>query len=113
MQCLIWVEPVLMYTCGTSLSNIEDEELLEGIYTRSDITCNMPIELPYYSAKYEDICFYCGTVKHLDVQDASYPICEGCKGLKLKAQKQRTQVFKPRSKNRNIVQKITHRPFLL
>ena len=72
----------IMYTCGTSLSNIEDEELLEGIYTQSEITCNMPIELPHYSAKYEDICFYCGIVKHLDVQDASvYPICEGCKGI--------------------------------
>ena len=71
----------LIYTCGSTLQNIQGTAtgLLEKIYVKRNLTCTSFTEIPYYSAKYEDICYYCGTTDELATSSSHYPICSFCK----------------------------------
>lgn len=70
----------LIYTCGSRLQEIEGTTtgLLDKTYVKQNLTCNSYTEIPYYSAKYEDICYYCGTTEDLVVSSTDYPICSNC-----------------------------------
>ena len=41
----------------------------------------MPIELPYYVAFTDPVCFYCGNDNEQDVAEEAghYPLCKECK----------------------------------
>ena len=55
----------------------------EGTHVASGkvrLTCSSPIEIPYYSAGFESICFRCGSVEDLVAENSelNYPICSAC-----------------------------------
>ena len=65
------------------------EDIVGTVFVRADITCGSIIGLPYYSAKYKDVCIECGN-------SASYPMCSVCKEKGVKARKRRSRSFKPK-----------------
>lgn len=70
----------LSYTCGSRMQEIEGSVtgLTDKVYVKANLTCLSPIEIPYYSAKYEDICYHCGTTDELVVSGNNYLICSSC-----------------------------------
>ena len=82
----------LSYSCGASLQDAMDACFLENIYVRADLTCSMPIEVPYFSAGYDSICYYCGTKTDLEIKEQFHPICISCKKAKkpVKSRKRKT-----------------------
>ena len=68
------------YTCESQLQEIEGSttRLTDTIFVKANLSCEAPIEVPYYSAKYEDICYYCGTTEDLTVSESNYPLCCSC-----------------------------------
>ena len=78
---------VYTYSCGANVQNIslDDEEqraVLEKIFVRANLVCNSPIEVPYYSAGYENCCYHCGSDNNLIISNGEHPICTGCKDKK-------------------------------
>ena len=75
----------IQYSCGSGLQNIEHDEhsVLQKVFTRLNLTCSSPIEIPYYGTNsHEPLCFYCGSEELCDdsleeLQD-KYPICHQC-----------------------------------
>ena len=87
------------YSCGSSLQDLldEDEEIISSIYIQADITCNSIMELPYYSAKYPDVCIQCGGSNSLKVKEGYYPLCDKCISNGEKPTKRRTRAkFQPK-----------------
>lgn len=95
----------VIYTCGANIADIEedgtDQPLIQSVYSmvysRLDLTCMTKIEVPYYSAGFEDICIHCGTTDDLkEVGKEFYPICCTCLSDRKVKEKRRTRVFKPK-----------------
>ncbi|VDI43104.1 Hypothetical predicted protein [Mytilus galloprovincialis] len=91
----------IQYTCGFSFDELDLEEethVLKTVFLRKNITCNCTIELTYYSAGFEDVCFFCGT-DELEPAEAGdedeakkyYPLCTGCKDNGKKLVERRTR----------------------
>ena len=91
----------IQYTCGFSFDKLDLEEethVLKTVFLRKNITCNCTIELTYYSAGFEDVCFFCGT-DELEPAEAGdedeakkyYPLCTGCKDNGKKLVERRTR----------------------
>ena len=59
----------IQYSCGSGLQEIEhdDRSVLQKVFTRTNLTCSSPIELPYYSNNiHEPLCFHCGSEEITD-----------------------------------------------
>ena len=89
----------LDYSCGSVFSNIDaDNDALAQVFVRKNLTCQEPIEVPYYGVGHDPICFHCGTVDRLSkVLPDFYPIC--CECLNQKQSKVPTRgkrMFKPK-----------------
>ena len=76
---------VIAYTCGSRLQEIEGSVtgLLDKVYVKANLTCLSPIEIPYYSAKYENIIifnlrYHCGTTEELVISESNYLMCSSC-----------------------------------
>ncbi len=73
------------YSCGSSMNDIDCDEssVLKKLFVRENVDCQTPIELPYYSAKYPPICYYCGTEPDEDAMEdkGHYPLCADCRNL--------------------------------
>ena len=67
------------------------------VFVRADICCGSPIEFPYYSAKYKDVCINCGSLNELEINDETYPLCDACKRKGIKGTKRRCRQFKPKN----------------
>ncbi|CAG8828423.1 21830_t:CDS:2, partial [Racocetra persica] len=76
-----------LYFCGAPIF-LDDYYLKEVIFVRSQINCNSPIEILYYSSRKENylICYYCGSREDLVTPPQSlkerfkqiYLLCEFC-----------------------------------
>ena len=54
---------MLSYSCGACFQDVEDlgeEEIFSVVFVNDKLTCESPIEAPYYVAHTDPICFYCG-----------------------------------------------------
>ena len=67
-----------LFSCGSPLQDLDDltAELREKVYVR-DLHCHEPIELLYYTAKYDPICIYCGQPEPYK-NNKDYPQCMSC-----------------------------------
>ena len=65
-----------MYSCGARLQDLDLEERhpLTIVYAKSNLTCSSPTNIMYYSAQYEDICFWCSGLNDLRITDDNYPL---------------------------------------
>ena len=92
----------IIYSCGANICDVADGELqcLTTVYSRSDLSCQSKIELPYYSAGFEAICIYCGTTDGLeDDSPEYYPRCQICSGEGKQRVKRRTRFFNANGAN--------------
>ena len=73
----------ISYVCGSTFSEIErdEESVLNEVYVKANVMCNCPIEIPYFSAWYEPICYFCGSENGLEDQCDCYPFCIACSDL--------------------------------
>lgn len=92
----------LSYQCGSSLNDVDIEEshILRSVYARQNLTCEMDIEVTYYSAGFEPVCFYCGAAESLVRQDDKYPMCEMCVSLNKTFVQKRGRVVKKTNKQK-------------
>lgn len=71
---------MLSYSCGSRLQDIQDTsaEVNQEVFVKAILSCISPIEVPYYSSNYEDIC---RAESDLCAEDHTklYPICQWCK----------------------------------
>lgn len=69
----------MSFSCGTPIQDLDDlsAELKEKVFER-DLNCHDPIEVLYYTAKYDPICIYCGQPESYTSND-KYPQCKSCK----------------------------------
>ena len=69
------------YSCGSVFTDIEGEEdsIQRSVFVKGNLTCNAPIEIPYFTAGYTPICYYCGDDDGLQ-KGLKYPVCLSCKG---------------------------------
>ena len=67
----------LMFTCGSSLEELELPALLKEVYIRN-VNCADPIKKLYYSAGCGPICIYCAT-DVIAEKSEYYPQCSDCK----------------------------------
>ena len=58
----------ILYSCGSGLQEIEhdDHSVLHKVFTRMNLNCASPIEIPYYNTNYEPLCYYCGSLHVLN-----------------------------------------------
>ena len=86
------------YVCGNTLTEIDcDNAILDGIYARINLSCTTPIEIPYYSAGNDPICYFCGTEDGLRDQCDTYPICILCFAEAKRPPLNRKRPFKPKN----------------
>jgi hypothetical protein len=65
-------------SCGSPLQELDlPAELEQKVYVR-ELRCHDPIEILYYTAKYEPICIYCGEREPFS-EAYLYPQCKDCK----------------------------------
>lgn len=89
-RALVHTVEGIFFTCGSSLQGLELEvqsgedpsvaTLFSQVFVRANLTCDMPVEVPYYSSEqFAMICTSCGC--NTDVQvEGQYPLCGYCKG---------------------------------
>ena len=58
----------------------EEGHVLSLVHVRQNLQCRMPVEVPYYSAKYTPICYQCGRTEDLSKDEQYYPVCAQCIG---------------------------------
>ena len=95
------------YSCGGSLQELKspddcpENELLEKVYVRANITCTSAVEIPYFSVGcFKDVCYNCGIVNNIDRQDGQYPSCPECRESKNVALKRKRNVWAEKTKNK-------------
>ena len=75
------------YSCGSILLDLKTMDnrtprinlLLEKVFVRKNLTCISAVEVPYFSAKcFVNVCFHCGGVDRLKIEEGSYPVCGSC-----------------------------------
>ena len=74
------------YVCGTVFHDLliddknKDSCVLGMIHCRENLTCESPMEIPYYSSKlFKNLCFYCGRERNLMPSNIEfYPQCTSC-----------------------------------
>ena len=61
------------------------------------LTCDSPIEFPYYVTFSDPLCFYCGSVHDLASTLEIYPLCVECKKQGKLAKTKNKRTFVPKS----------------
>ena len=92
----------VLYTCGSTLQELdiegaESSELLSKVFVRANLTCQNPVEVPYYSSdSFVDVCVHCASssdfVSNVDV----YPTCKTCFETKAKIYRRKRKQFQPK-----------------
>ena len=81
----------IFFTCGSSLQGLEVEvqpgedpsvaTLFNRVFVRENLTCDMSIEVPYYSSeRFAKICTSCGCTTDAQ-EEGQYPLCGYCKAV--------------------------------
>ena len=93
----------VLYTCGSTLQELdiegaESSELLSKVFVRANLTCQNPVEVPYYSSdSFVDVCVHCASssdfVSNVDV----YPTCKTCFETEPKIYRRKRKQFKPKN----------------
>ena len=70
----------MSFSCGSPLQELDlPSDLVDEVFVR-DLNCSEPIELLYYSAKYDPICVYCAKEEPFS-HEKFYPQCKDCKHM--------------------------------
>ena len=76
-----------IYICGTSFADINENPVA---YVRENLSCSVPIEIPYYGVDFPNICIYCGSPKNpRAIEPQFYPQCKHCSGERRKRRKRK------------------------
>ncbi|POG73099.1 hypothetical protein GLOIN_2v1828214, partial [Rhizophagus irregularis DAOM 181602=DAOM 197198] len=105
----------IQYTCGDSFYDIASNDtndsmkkLFSIVKVNNTLTCNSPIEIPYYSSRLfkEVLCFNCGVEceEHNTNHGEYFPYCEDCDSMsdENKKRKRKEKKFVKSSKQKNV-----------
>ena len=69
----------VLHVCGDSFADVEcdDESVLNVMYTKTNLSCNSPIEIPYFSAGNTPICYFFVSEENFKEQTDSI-LCMSC-----------------------------------
>ena len=84
----------LEFSVAKPHTDVEDS-ILKSVFVKQNLRCESPIEIPYYSAGNDPICYYCGGQNELSTNTDYYPLCTSCHG-KEQIHK-RTRFFTPKN----------------
>jgi hypothetical protein len=89
----------ISYSCGSCFQEIEDYQggIFEHVYVNDKLTCDSPIQFPYYVTFYDPLCFYCGSEHDLASTPEIYPLCVECKKQGKLAKTKNKHTFVPKS----------------
>ena len=59
------------------IENAEDD-VLQKVNVRQNLSCQTPIEIPYYTIGHDPICYHCGGEESLDDDSKHLLICAAC-----------------------------------
>ena len=101
-----------LYSCGSSLTGLEEEirgsdhhsvkDLFSRVYARENLTCEAPVEIPYYSSEmFLSVCTHCGCA-WTGTEEGKYPLCDYCK------QQGHTPLLKRKRKQSEIKNILVH-----
>ena len=68
----------MIFSCGSMLQDLDLPDQLSDVVFVRQLCCHDPVEILYYTAKYEPICIYCGQSQPFK-SDKEYPQCLDCK----------------------------------
>ena len=96
----------ISHSCGTILQDIvlyDDtyNGIITNVFVKANLNCSLPMEIPFYSACNEPVCYHCGCEENQDGKtlvkdDAKYPMCNACVSKKLLPIDKRTRMVKPK-----------------
>uniref|UniRef100_UPI00358E3615 uncharacterized protein n=1 Tax=Myxine glutinosa TaxID=7769 RepID=UPI00358E3615 len=91
----VYIQWNIYYMCSNfaDLQETNEANVFNNVYAKANLTCNDATGKPYYTAGYEDVCYFCGCVEELSTTDESYPICSTCSKGRT-AEKRPTRKFK-------------------
>ncbi|PKC04797.1 hypothetical protein RhiirA5_421760 [Rhizophagus irregularis] len=105
----------IQFTCGDSFYDIASNDtndsmkkLFSIVKVNNTLTCNSPIEIPYYSSRLfkEVLCFNCGVEceEHNTNHGEYFPYCEDCDSMsdENKKRKRKEKKFVKSSKQKNV-----------
>ena len=91
---------LLAFSCGTCFQDVstdgDEESVFNVVYVNDKLTCDLPIEAPYYVTFDDPLCFFCGSEHDLITGDGNYPLCNECRDAGKKPHKKNTWAFNPR-----------------
>lgn len=96
----------IQYSCGFTFEDLDlsEDHVLKSVFVKKNLTCNCTIEFTYYSAGFENVCFYCGS-DELDEDEGGdedeankfYLLCNECNKNGKKIVEHRTRsIFNPK-----------------
>ena len=58
---------ILQYSRGSGVQEIEHDDIsvLHKVFTRMNLNCRSPIEIPDYDTNHEPLCFHCASINIL------------------------------------------------
>lgn len=83
-QVLLRTLDGLLFSGGSSLQGIyvdsgEDISIFDRVFVRSNLSCDDPVEIPYYlSEKFALVCTHCGCTT-LEAAQGQYPLYGHCR----------------------------------
>ena len=96
----------VQYSCGSSLQDIghDNSSILSRVFTRVNLLCSSPMEIPYYGTYHEPLCFYCGSSDVTDEEEENsqdkYPICSDEKPAIMKRKRQARHILNTAKKKK-------------
>ena len=121
MKCML---NDFQYVCGTVFHDLptddknKDSFVLGMIHCRENLTCESPMEIPYYSSKlFKNLCFYCVQERNLMPSNmefySQFTSCQPKTRAKVAKRKQvvASDVVKKKQKNISLRHNSIHLPF--
>ena len=71
-----------------------DDTVFSLVFVNDKLTCESPIEVPYYVAFADPLCFFCGSEVELVIREDFYPLCSECQEKGCKPHKKITRAFR-------------------
>ena len=71
------------------------QSLHRSLIVNDKLTCDSPIEAPYYATFTDLLWFYCRAEHSLTTKEDHYPLCEGCRKTGKLAKRKNNRAFAP------------------
>lgn len=107
------LQQIFYYSCGSSLQDIDsgstaDLQLLAKVFVKANLTCDDPVEVPYFSSEsFPKICIHCACTADLAQDTEVYPTCNHCLKECSKIYRRKRPEFQPQASKKKKVWYMT------